>query len=123
MDKHLISQVVKYETYFQDSQYAPFVKRARCLLDEGREAAAKDVLSQLPTEKELLEDIVNKLKDKPVHKTLKRGLKENANDVKFLKGLFSLGTHIVIECEKGNSEYKMLLPTLYSRIGALLKEI
>jgi hypothetical protein len=92
-------------------------------LDEGREAAAKDVLSQLPTEKELLEDIVNKLKDKPVHKTLKRGLKENANDVKFLKGLFSLGTHIVIECEKGNNEYKMLLPTLYSRIGALLKEI
>ena len=123
-DKEILSKLVQYECYFKASQYEPFIKRARNLLDEGCEKGCQEVLNSLPSEKELLEDVVDKLKDKPVYKTLKRGLKEGGKqDITFLKGLFSLGTHIVIECEHGHPEYKILLPTLHARIGRLMQEI
>jgi len=121
--KETISKLIFFETYLKGTQYGPFVERVRILLDEGQERAAEEVMAFLPTEKDLLESIMEKMKDKPAYKTLKRGLKKNANDTAFAKGLFSLGTHILIECEKGNTEYRMLLPTLYSRIGSLLKDI
>lgn len=123
MAKNTASKLVYYEAYLKESQYAPYVQRARTLLDEGLTNAAEEVLKCLPDEKVLLEELVNKLKDKPVYKALKRGLKENSTDVKFVKALFSLGTHILIECEQGNNEYKMLLPTVYHKIGSLLKDI
>jgi len=123
MVKNTALKLVYYETYLKESQYAPYVQRARILLDEGLTDAAEEVLKYLPDERVLLEELVNKLKDKPVYKALKRGLRENSTDVKFVKALFSLGTHILIECEQGNTEYKMLLSTVYHKIGSLLKDI
>ena len=123
MNKKILSKLVFFETYLNETQYEPFVKRARVLFDEGREAAAERVMEALPDEKCLLEELVQKLREKPVYKALKRGLKENSNDPKFIKSLFSLGTHIMIECEKGNREYRMLLPVIHERIGGLMREV
>lgn len=123
MKKETISNLIFFETYLKNTQYKPFVERARKLLDEGQERAAEEVMEFLPREKQLLEAIMTKMKNKSAYKTLKRGLRENATDVSFAKGLFSLGTHVLIECEKGSMEYRMLLPMIYSRIGSLLKDI
>lgn len=118
----ILDKLVKYETYLKESRYQPFVQRARTLYNENNLTAAEEVLTNLPTEKFLLESIVEKLKGKSVYKALQRGLKESTQSPEFLKGLFSLGTHILIECEQGNTEYRMLLPMVYTRIGSLITE-
>jgi hypothetical protein len=70
-----------------------------------------------------LSDLTEKLQGKPVYRTLKqiseKRLKEGD---KFLKGLFSLGTHTIIEMEKGNKEYKLLLDFIYEKIGIELSK-
>ena len=87
---------------------------------EGVEAQ----LIMLPTKEELLNDLVDKL----IHckKSISRTLKHIQEDYKLvdqtmlLKGLFSLGVHAVIEIEKGSGEYRMVLPLIHQKIGALL---
>jgi hypothetical protein len=125
LNKNTISKLVKYETYYKGTQLDPFVVRARTLLDEGNSKAAEELINKLPSESDLLSDIVEQLKGKSVYKSLKRALKESkVEDPTLLaKSLFSLGTHVLIECEKGCKEYRILLPMIYTKIGSLLQEL
>ena len=69
-----------------------------------------------------LKSLVEKLQGKPVHKTLKRLSESNATNLESLKGLFSLGTHTIIEMEKGGKEYAIILPLIHEKIGQFLAE-
>ena len=78
-------------------------------------------METLPTDDQLLEKLNKHLKGKSVYKTIARTVQGKTKNVyEALKGLFSLGTHIAIECEKGNTEYKPLLDNLYEKIGATM---
>ena len=69
----------------------------------------------------LVDLLVEKLKGKPVYNTLKRIRNGRAKNVyEELKGLFSLGVHVCIECERGNNEYQTLLEQVYRKIGGIL---
>jgi len=73
------------------------------------------------SEQELLDELLNKIKSKSVYKTLKRIASGKTTDKwKCLKGLYSLSTHICIECERDDVKFKPLLNIIYSKIGELL---
>ncbi len=46
--------------------------------------------------------------------------KVTKDDPAYLKGLFSLGTHTMIEIEQGNSEYRCVLPTILEKISDII---
>lgn len=68
--------------------------------------SAWEVLDEIPSLDKLFEELYVHLKGKSVHKTLMR-LKAGKikNRYEGLKGLSSLLTHIMVECEKGNLRF------------------
>lgn len=79
-----------------------------------------EILSKLPTEIQLLEALVEKLRGKSVFNNLKKIIRgESVDPVNHAIGISSLITHVLIEC-KNNKEYKMLLPDLYTKLGKLI---
>ena len=71
----------------------------------------------------LLEKLSRELKGKPVYKTLNRIISGKVDDFECLKGLFSLGTHVCIELEKGHIEYQSVLHIVYQKIYSIIEEL
>lgn len=121
MNGKLLTEIETAQRFFSDTKYAQIVENAVVLFNSGKEVTAGLELGKLPTEEQLLNQLIEKLKGKSVYKTLKRVARGGfENSDRFLKGLFSLGTHIVVEVEQGRSEYRMLLPVIYGKIGKIL---
>ena len=82
------------------------------------------LLESVPEKDVLYRDLVERLKGKSVHSTLKKIAKNKEVPILTeLKACLSLGTHIVIDCEQGKTESSVLLPELYERIGELILEM
>ena len=109
------------EKYLGDTRHWRVVREASDLWRDGQWEKARKLLDSLPTKGKLLKQLVEKLKGKSVYKTLKK-IEEGSlkKGPKFLKGLFSLGSHIAIEVERGNKEYRMLYPVIYEKLGEIL---
>jgi len=110
--------ISRAEKYFIDSKYGDQVKEAMDNFYDGNIKKGIECLDDIPSNEELMDELVEKLKAKSVYKTLRKIL-SNAKMHKWemLKGLYSLCTHIVIECEKGNTEYAILLDEVNNMIG------
>jgi len=120
MNLKLLNKLTEAEKYFIKKEYVDTVELARELFERGQFDLCEKELRKLPTNGELLENLVERLRGKSVYKTLKQIQEGKAgNDLLTLKGLLSLGTHIVIECEHGNTEYRILLPNLLEKIGEI----
>ena len=118
----IFDKLTEVINFFPDTQYAYLIPAVEACVDAGQYVEAEKLLNRFPTKKELLDTLTEKLKGKSVYRTLKR-ISENKEDSSvMLKGLFSLGTHISIEVEKGNKEYRALYPLIYEKIGKLLYE-
>ena len=78
-------------------------------------------LDKLPSTGVLLERLVEKLKGKSVSKTLRK-IQEGKTEDNLItaKGLSSLLTHIFIECEKGNTEYRILVPSIIEKLNEVV---
>jgi len=121
----LISQVSEVEKYFTGSKYNDLVNNLQEAFWGDDVRTVKIILNKFPTKDEMFKELIENLKGKSVYKTLEKIVENETNDkactnVELLKALFSLGTHAVIECQLGNIEYKMLLVSLYSKIGDVL---
>ena len=124
MNDKLLMRLLAAENNFKDTLYQPIVDEAMECFNQDKTDEAVKVLCKLPTEEELLRSLIEKLKGKSVYKTLKRMDEGKIRcNAEALKGLFSLGTHIVIECEKGRGEYRTLLSVIYDKIGELVYAI
>jgi len=123
--KDLMSRVNLACRYFGGSKYQPDLDKILEKFEAGKEITTEELLAKLPSELMLLNQLVEKLENKSVYPTLKKIAEGKAkNNYQALKGLFSLGTHTAIECEKGNIEYRALFPDLCSRIMAMVaKEV
>ena len=117
INKELFNKLAIAEKYFKKSKYSKMVEKAIYAYNEGTFVACETYLNQLPTEKDLLKALLEKLKGKSVYRTLKK-IQENKLQTNFteLKGLTSLLTHVLIECEK-SSEYRFLIPSLLDKIN------
>ena len=109
-----------YSTYFINGPEKKIINEALELFHEHKMKEMQKKLDELPTQEDLLAELLEKLKGKPVHKTLKKVLEGKSDNVfTELKGLFSLGTHIAIECEK-DRRFGILLPMVYEKISERL---
>ena len=98
----VLSKLSNAKKYFANTQYQHLVERAEKFYEQANFDLSGEVLDTLPTVERLLDELVERLKDKPVYKTLKRIANNECKDTStLLKGLLSLSTHCVIECEKG----------------------
>jgi hypothetical protein len=92
--------------------------------DSGKkDTLERDMLVKVTesNENQLMKNLLEKLRGKSVYRTLKVISEKNIDSGPVaLKGLFSLGTHIAIEMEQGNTEYQKLLPSLCNRIRSIL---
>ncbi len=121
MNLELLKKIQEAEKNFNGTSFESVVKEAWSQFSSNKTNGAEELLDKLPTPQSLLKNLIEKLQGKPVYKTLRKineGTATSTNEM--LKGLFSLSTHIVIECQHGNPEYKMLLPILHTKIGELI---
>jgi hypothetical protein len=114
-----LTRLASADRYFKDSRYANILVKAHNYYNRGDELRANLALERLPDKNKLLRILMKELRGKPVEKNLRRVADGKVTDVYgVLKSLYSLGTHIVIELEKGNMEYRMLLEGVFLKIQA-----
>lgn len=114
-------KILERAQLFKGTRYSPIVEQIEAAAMVGDNDKVNSMAEVLPTDEQLLEELTVELKGKPVLKTIKRTVKGNTkNAYEAIKGLFSLGTHIAIECEKGNTEYIPLLYSLHEKIGSTI---
>lgn len=120
----ITNKLSEIERHFKNTRYGTLVKDAVALYYQGRYADLDEMLKKFPTKDEMLEELIEKLKGKSIYTTLKKIGKGTAtSDWTKFKGLSSLLTHVAIEAERGNTEYKYLLVDIYERIGVMLATI
>lgn len=117
---NLWDRVRTAEKYFTGEKYRAIVERAIYLFQTHQNRLCEEELNKLPSSADLLEELVEKLKGKSVAKTLKQIQEgEAGNDWTGLKGLMSLGVHLIIEREHGNTEYGILLPVILEKVNEI----
>lgn len=118
---NLWDRIRKAEKYFTKKEYAVIVERAVYLFQTHQDKLCEEELNKLPSSAQLLQQLVEKLKGKSVAKTLRK-IQEGKleNDLLTAKGLSSLLTHVVIECEHGNNEYKVLIPNIIEKLNEVI---
>jgi len=101
--------------YSHNQAITSILNRSIYLLNDGKLDEAQNLVKSVPSNQELLINLINKLKTKSVFKTLKEIHDTQTSNLRKLIGYSSLITHVAIECEHGNFEYAMLLPQLLER--------
>lgn len=113
----VLDRLTKAEKYFTKEEYKNTIKMARSMFEHDHCASCEKELDKLPNRAELLEKLRAKLKNKHLCRTLRKIEEDKAeNTLLVAKGLSSLLTHVIIECEQGNSEYKILIPNIVEKI-------
>jgi len=120
----LLARLVIAEKYFTREKYRTQVALARERFTSDRLPACEAIVERLPTADSLLVELIGRLKGKSIYRTLKEMHKNSeVRALIKLKGFSSLITHTVIEMEKGNTEYGLLLPMLLEKEQELLYEL
>ena len=117
----LTKKMLQADKYFKGTKYEAVLKKALYYFSKSDFTKCELELSTLPTMLSLLTELFGKLKGKSVYKSIQKVFKDkSASKLKMLKVLFSLGTHTVIECEKGRLEFRLLLDCIYSKLGEVI---
>ena len=102
-------KLLEADQSFRGTQYESIVTEASQLYQGGKLSACINKLKELPTEKQLLQSLMEKLKGKSVHTTLKRLAKgHGTGTVTEAVAMTSLLTHALLEIKAGNWEYRKL---------------
>lgn len=119
-----LSFVVAQKFFAGSPRYGKIISEAVQCDAVGMHTKAKILLESLPSERQLITELITKMAGKSVAKTLiKLAKEESVPVVEMLKGWSSFMTHVAIEIEHGNTEYRMLLGRLYEKIGSLIGEV
>lgn len=119
--EELIQKVFELNKYFLNTKYNGLVVTLNECMESRSFIEAREKIREFPTDKMLLDELVNKLKGKSVYTNLIKSRGET--DLVSLKSLSSLLTHTIIECEKGNTEFKKLIPLLLEKINEISYKI
>jgi hypothetical protein len=129
MSKNLkvFDSYVRALRYFgSNKKYSKILEAARKAANTGTLEECSKILDGLPTEDQLLDrllEIVNK-HGKGIHRTVKEIRESGGGDpLKLLKATSSLITHAVIEVERGNKEFLMIVPGLIEKCSELSYEV
>ena len=121
----LMSRLLEVQKYFTAEKYSSIIEQASTFFNTGHFDACRKELDKLPSSAELLKRLVEKLKGKSIFRTLKKIQegKIEINQMVLAKGLSSLLTHILIECMHGNTEYKILVPSVTEKLNEVTYNI
>ena len=121
--KALVNKYLELHQLYENTEHSETLIHIENAFGDGDLETAKKLIESLRDKNQLLTDLSEKLKGKPVYTTLKRIL-EGKVDNKYiaLKGLSSLMTHIAIEAEKGNMEYVPLLREINAQYNVILEK-
>jgi len=102
-------KLLEAQQSFEGTQYDAIVTEASHLYSDGKLSACIEKLGELPTENQLLHSLMEKLKGKSVHTTLRRLAKgHGVGTVTEAVAITSLLTHVLLEIKAGNWEYRKL---------------
>ena len=102
-------KLLEAQQSFGGTQYDTIVIEASQLHKAGKLSACLEKLGDLPTERQLLKMLMEKLKGKSVHTTLRRLAKgHGVGTVTEAVAVTSLLTHALLEIKAGNFEYRKL---------------
>ena len=118
----LLSRLTEAQINFKVSKYSGTVDEAEKAFNHGYAVECERLLESLPTVDMLMVELVKKLEGKRIHETIKKIVNKDLKDSDILvaKGLSSLLTHAIIECEHGNLEFRMLVPVICERLNETL---
>ena len=113
----LSNQLKRAEFFRSNPKYRGIVERAHTLYKQGNLDECKKSISFLPTDEKLFEALAKKLEGKSVSTGIRR-LSENKTKTRFenAKIYSSLLTHVLVECEHGNLEYRALVEPTMNKI-------
>jgi hypothetical protein len=127
INAEILSRLIEAKIYFTSTKFQGFVDNAERLFNDGMIDECLIQLDNLPTLDHLSAAIIEKLRDKKhIYRTLLQicrgektheGVKEAIDKTTVAKGLSSLLTHVLIECEHGNLEYRMLIPVIQESLN------
>ena len=105
-------------------EYVGPVRKMKTLVENNQREEAMQVMEESFDKDTMMALLLERLRGKSVHKTLKKVIKGTCeSQLDHVKGLTSLCTHIIIECQHGHNEYRVLLHDVHARIGQLMSEI
>ena len=117
---HLILEISKE---YRGTQYEPLVDKAVHAYICGDYITIDEMVSKLPTDIVLLENLIKKLKGKSVYTNLRKLLEGKETSIEQeLISTASLIVHVGIEM-KENIEYKKLLPDLHKKLGIIINKV
>jgi len=116
----VLKRLAEAETAKWSDKYSMIIVEASSAFWLGKITECSILLDQLPTVKSLLVELEDKLKGKRLHQSLKQ-FKEGkvTSRASRLKITSSLLTHCAIECERGNSQFEMLVPVIVEQLNVL----
>jgi len=121
MKQKLYSDLIQFEScpgYL--ARYKDIIEAAQLAYSQGEWRKCSDLLDTLPTVDDLYATLLVKLEGKRLIQTIRKideGL-DLPHYTKF-KALTSLLTHVVIECEQGNTQYELVVPKVLDAINVL----
>lgn len=116
----VLEQIEASKMYFGGTKYERIIESADQAIAQGHLKRASAILSSLPTDEQLLSQLMEKLKGKSVCSTLERIQSgKSVGGYTAVKGLSSLLTHVVIECEKGAIEFRKLIPVILEKLNTV----
>jgi hypothetical protein len=119
MSKEYSKKILEATRRFHGTQYQPVLELASTAYIKHELSTIDGILSALPTDYQLLESLIEKIKGKPAYSTLRKWLlKEEVvrEDVEI--ALSSLYTRILIE-SKDNPEFRLLKKDILRKITEL----
>ena len=123
-DIKLQSRLEETEKYFTKDEFKDTVDLARTLYENGQYVLCERTLERLPSKERLLRDLVGKLEGKSVYRSLEKIIEGKVeNDITTVKGLSSLLTHVAIEYEHGNTEFRMLIPNILEKLSEVIFDV
>lgn len=102
------------ERFFEGTKYQNVLVEAVNRFPDLKKV--QESLNKLPTDAQLLKELVQKLRGKSVYKNLER-LNKGGTGLNELKTASSLLTHCIVEIEHDNKEFKKLIPLLLEKIN------
>ena len=123
MNETRAQKLFKANRTFEGSKYEPVTKSLWVAYCREEHATFDKLFETLPTNIQMLDNILEKVKNKSVFRTLKKTVSETIEDrADALVGLSSLLTYVAIEC-KTNREYRALLPDLNTKMTTLIRQV
>lgn len=111
------AELIRADNFKTSVEYSGYAFNAKVLYDSGNIDECKKELKKLPSNTQLVQDLIERLEGKSVYTNIKRIVEGKETDkYRIMAGYSSLITHAIIECEHGREYYMPVVEELISKL-------